>query len=100
MGYSWLALGGLLALGAAPAPGQQLQQQQQPASPLLNPNDRLDALLMQWEAKMKAVTSLSARIVRQDEDKTFRTRRIFEGGAKYNNPNRALLHVRIKRRPE
>ena len=100
MRYSWLALGGLLALGAAPAPGQQPQPQQQPASPLLNPNDRLDALLMQWEAKMKAVTSLSARVVRQDEDKTFRTRRIFEGVAKYKKPNLALLHLRMKDRPE
>ena len=99
MRYSWLALGGLLMLGAAPAPGQQ-QPQQQPASPLLNPNDRLDALLMQWEAKMKAVTSLSARVVRQDEDKTFRTRRIFEGVAKYKKPNLALLHLRMKDRPE
>jgi TIGR03009 family protein len=99
MRHFWLVPAGLL-LSAATGLGQPAQQQQYPAqAPVLDPrNNRLDALLMEWEAKMKAIENLQAKIVRQKEDKTFRTREIFEGVAMYKKPNLAILDLRMKNR--
>lgn len=97
MRCSCLALSGVLIFCAA------LRAQQPPASPptvpTLDPNNHLDALLMQWEAKMKSIQTLKATVKREREDKVFNTRDIFEGEAKYMRPNLALLDLHRKDRP-
>ena len=76
MRCSFLALSGVLVLCAA------LRAQQPavppPAAPALDRNNPLDALLMQWEAKMKSIQTLKATVKREREDKVFNTRDIFE----------------------
>ncbi len=94
MRYSRSVLTCMLVLGTP------LQGQQQPAAPVvLDQRDKLDSLLLQWEAKMKEVQSLSAQIVRQKDDRIFRTKEIYEGTAKYLRPNYALLDLHRQDRP-
>jgi TIGR03009 family protein len=103
MRYSCLALSGVLALCAVLSAQQAPPQQpptQPPAAAPLDPHNRLDALLMQWEEKMKTVQTLRAVVRRDKEDKVFNTRDTFEGEAKYIKPNLALLELRRKDRPE
>jgi TIGR03009 family protein len=97
MRKSCLALSSVLVLCAAlhaqqpPAPS--------PAAPPLDTNNRLDSLLMQWEAKMKSIQTLKATVKRERLDKVFNTRDSLEGEAKYMKPNLALLDLRRKDRP-
>ncbi len=76
------------------------QQPQAPAPTKLDPaRNRLDALLLQWEEKMKAIETLSAKITRVREDKVNRTREVYEGEAKYRRPSLAILDLRRKDKP-
>jgi TIGR03009 family protein len=102
MRHFWLVVAVLLLAGITTFGQQPQQQQQYPVqAPTLDPqNSRLDALLLDWEAKMKAVTSLKAQVSRQTEDPAFRTRTIFEGEAKYKKPNLAILDMRMRGRPD
>jgi TIGR03009 family protein len=108
MRYFGLALAGVLltrAGGYAQAPQQPAAQpqapQQQPAAPVLDPaNNKLDALLLQWEQRMKGVQALTADCTRTKLLKTFRTTDVFEGQAKYLRPNLASLHLLKKNKPE
>jgi TIGR03009 family protein len=97
MRSSGLVLSGVLVLCPA------LSAQQPPSPPaaasVLDPNNRLDALLMQWEAKMKSVQTLRAHVARERSDKVFNTRDTFEGETKYMRPNLALLSLSRKDRP-
>lgn len=97
MRYSGLVLSGVLVLCTA------LSAQQPPppagAAPVLDPNNPLDSLLMQWETKMKSVQTLRARVARERWDKVFNTRDTFEGETKYMRPNLALLNLSRKDRP-
>src|SRR5262245_702666 len=101
MRYFVLALAGvLLALAGVCAqapqqqpPQQQIPQQQPPAAPALDPrNNKLDALLLQWEQRMKGVQSLAANCTRTKVVKAFRTTEVFEGRAQYLRPNLASLY--------
>jgi TIGR03009 family protein len=83
-----LALIGVFAIGSFLHAQQPAQT---PAAPA--PDSRLDPLLMQWEAKMKTIDTLSAEIVREQIDNVFRSRVIFEGKAKYMKPNLASLDL-------
>src|SRR5262245_38673051 len=75
-------------------------QQQASNAPHFSPaQDSLDALLLQWEQKMKTVETLSAQLVRTKDDKTFGTREIFEGQATYMKPNLAMVHLSLKGQP-
>src|SRR5205085_2368373 len=89
MRYSCLALSGVLLL----CTGLDAQQSTAPpaAAAALDPNNRLDSLLMQWEAKMKSVQTLKAAVTRERVDKVWNTRETFVGEAKYMKPNLALL---------
>src|SRR5438128_321559 len=97
MRYCWLALtGALIMCGASSA----RQPQQPPANPPLDPSkDPLDALLVQWEAKMKSIDTISASIVRTREDQAFRQKEVYEGKAQYMKPNLALLELRMRGQP-
>src|SRR5438309_864640 len=91
-----LALSSIVVLSAA------LRAQQPPpptAAPPLDPNNRLDSLLMQWEAKMKSIQTLKATVTRQRDDKVFNTQDAFKGQAKYMKPNLALLELSRVDRP-
>src|SRR5262245_32186933 len=92
MRYCWLAITSALVLcGILSAQPPQPT----PANPGLDPSkDPLDALLVQWEEKMKSIDTLSANVVRTKDDATFKTREIFEGKAQYMKPNLALLDLR------
>src|ERR1700757_1487264 len=92
MRYSWLAMISVLVSGIVHA--QQSQPTSGPA-----PDPRLDPLLLQWERKMQSVETLSAEVVREQEDKGFRSRVIFEGKAKYVKPNLARLDLHRRDKP-
>jgi TIGR03009 family protein len=94
---SCLALASVLVLCPALCAQQSPPPSQAPAP--LDPNNRLDSLLMQWEAKMKSVQTLKATVTREREDKVFQTRDTFVGEAKYMKPNLALLDLKRKDRP-
>ena len=67
----------------------------QPANiaPVLNPNNRLDFLLLQWEQRMKGVESIYApKLTREEKEKTGAIRK-FEGEARYLRPNLAALRM-------
>ncbi|HLJ93407.1 MAG TPA: TIGR03009 domain-containing protein [Gemmataceae bacterium] len=98
MRNSCLALSGALLLGTA-LYAQQPPPAPAPAAPL-NPNDRLDALLMQWEAKMKSVQTLKAMVNRTRVDKVFNTQDTYVGEVKYMKPNLALLDLRRRDRQD
>jgi TIGR03009 family protein len=96
MRSSWLVLTCVL-LGGTAVEGQQ--QPQPAAAVTLDPRNKLDSLLLQWEGKMKEVKTLSAQVVREAEDPTFRTKEIYEGTAKYMAPNFASLDLHRRDRP-
>src|SRR5439155_4451401 len=98
MRNSCLALCGVLLLGAVLS-AQQPPPASSPAPPL-DPNNRLDALLMQWEAKMKSVQTLKATLTRERIDKVFKTRDTFAGDAKYMKHNLALLELKRRDRQD
>src|SRR5581483_8563105 len=100
MRYVWLALSGMLLIGTA-LPAQQTRPgPAAPAAPVLDPaHNRLDALLLQWEGKMKGIQSLSAEITRVTQDKTFGTQEISDGKAKYLKPNLASMEMKRRDRP-
>jgi TIGR03009 family protein len=100
MRHKWIVLAGLLVVVDASF-GQQAQQPYAPPQSALDPqNNPLDALLLQWEAKMKAVENLQAQVERQEQDDRFRTAASFEGVARYKKPNYASLDMQMKGRPE
>src|SRR5438445_7647237 len=98
MRNSCLALSGVFLLCTA-LRAQQPPGASAPAAPL-DPNNRLDALLMQWEAKMKSIQTLKATVNRERDDKVFKTRDTFAGEAKYMKPNLALLELKRKDRQD
>lgn len=80
---------------------QQAPPASPPAVPLDPKNNRLDALLMQWEAKMKSVQTLRAtQVTRERVDKVFKTQDTFIGEAKYMKPNLAMLDLKRKDRQD
>ena len=94
MRYPGLVLAGTLLFSAALSAQQPAAPPSAP--PALDPTNRLDSLLMQWEAKMKSIQTLKATVSRAREDKVFKTRDLFVGEAKYMKPNFALLDLRRK----
>src|SRR6476620_3855813 len=84
----------LALLCGAPLWAQQPQAPAAPAAPALDPaRNRLDALLLQWEQRMKTVQALSADCIRTTVDKTFNTTEDFEGTARYMKPDLAMLDM-------
>src|SRR5262249_52022809 len=93
MRYSGLALGLMLTCSAA-AMAQQNPAPQGAQQPPATPSDpRLDSVLSQWEAKMAGIKSLSAKVSRENQDNTFKTRELFVGTAYFQSPNLARLEL-------
>jgi TIGR03009 family protein len=64
-----------------------------PPAPVLDPNNRLDALLMQWEARMKNVDSIwVSEMTRTDKDKDG-TEKVLKGEARFLKPNYAAVQL-------
>src|SRR5262249_10210177 len=77
-----------------PTPGNG-NGQTQPANlvPVLNPQNRLDALMLQWEERMKGVESIYAtELTRTEKDKDGSIR-VLRGEARYLKPNLAALRM-------
>jgi TIGR03009 family protein len=92
-----LAFAGVLGVALGATAQQPVQTQVPPA---LDPaHNKLDALLLHWENKMKSVDTLAGEITRMREDRVFRTRETFEGTAKYMKPNLALLDLHRTDKP-
>ncbi|MFL5341344.1 MAG: LolA family protein [Gemmataceae bacterium] len=71
-----------------PAPGTPKDN-----APALNPNNRLDALLMQWEARMKGVDAVYIPdMTRTDRDKDG-TVKVLKGQARFLKPNYAAIQL-------
>ncbi len=69
-------------------------------APALNPNNRLDALLMQWEARMKNVDSVWAKgMTETDKDKDG-TVRVYKGEARFLKPNFASVRLEREDNPK
>jgi TIGR03009 family protein len=95
-----LALALVLLLAVIPALAQQ-PQPQAPAQPALDPaRNPLDAVLVQWEKKMQGVENLAAQLIRTTVNRAFNTTDVYEGYAKYQKPNRALMELRKKSDPQ
>jgi TIGR03009 family protein len=79
-----------------PVPGGANPTNSQPANlvpPVLDPQNRLDALLLQWEQRMKSVESIWAKdLVRTEKEKTGEVR-VLKGEARYLKPNLAALRM-------
>ena len=76
------------ALALAQPPGAQPP----PQPPTLDPaNNKLDAILLNWEKAMSGINSLHAKVERKAIDKVFATTEVFAGEAKYLKPNKASL---------
>jgi TIGR03009 family protein len=76
------AVPGVVPKAAAPAPAA------------LDPaNNRLDAILMQWEAKMKTYNAVGAEVTRTDKSKQTGFTDIHTGTAKLLRPGYAALHL-------
>jgi TIGR03009 family protein len=61
--------------------------------------NRLDALLLQWEQKMKAVTALQADVVRTDTDSVLKQSKTWRGQAKMLRPDQASLYLQLADNP-
>lgn len=93
----WLALV-ILLLGGSTLAAQQPGQNQAP--PAQDPRSaELDRLLLRWEQEMGGIKALEAAIVRTKDDKVFRTMEIFEGTARYMQPNLASLQLQRRGNP-
>jgi TIGR03009 family protein len=96
MRYCWLALSGgliattLLLAQQPPAP---------PGAPVLNPKDPLDAVLMNYEYKVKQIETLSAQCFRKKIDKIYGPEE-YEGEFRYMKPNRASMELKKKNNPQ
>lgn len=72
-----------------------------PAPVKLDPtNNRLDALLLQWEQKMKGIASLEATVIRTETDPIDKTVQEYRGTAKFMRPDRAYLYLQKVSKPE
>jgi TIGR03009 family protein len=91
MRYSVLVLGVVLTCCASAVAQQNQPQGAQPPGAPSDP--RLDSVLAQWEAKMSGIKSLSAKISRENQDKTFNTRELYVGNAYFQSPNLARLEL-------
>jgi TIGR03009 family protein len=92
-----LTLAALFLVGTA-VPAQQTTLAAPAAlDPVKNP---LDAILVNWEKAMSGIKQLTAGMTRTTLDKTFQTKDVFEGTAKYLKPNLALLYLQKKNKPE
>lgn len=88
----WLSLSFLFLTSAvlfAQQPGAQTPQIPQQSPP--DPNDKLDAILLNWEKAMSGMTSLDAQVKRTAIDKVLMTTEVYSGRAKYLKPNKASL---------
>jgi len=92
----WLSLTALLLAGAvALAQQPEAQQPQPPQQPALDPvNNKLDAILVNWEKAMSGINSLHTKVTRTAIDKVLVTTEVYVGEAKYLKSNKASLWLR------
>src|SRR4051794_30973999 len=92
----WLSVSAVL-LGSVAALAQQpgLPQPAAPVpaqAPLLDPvNNKVDAILVNWEKAMNGLNTLHTAVNRTAVDKVFLAKEVFAGEAKYVRPNKASL---------
>jgi TIGR03009 family protein len=91
MRYRWLSVLALFAVTLA-ALGQQ-PPTPQPAGQL-DPNNKLDATLVNWEKAMSGIGSLYTEVKRQTTDKVLLTIDNYTGEARYLKPNKASLYLK------
>jgi TIGR03009 family protein len=85
MRYRWLSLTCVLLCSVAAV------AQQPPAVTLDPQNNKLDAVLVNWEKAMGGLTSFHAQVNRTGVDKVYGTVATYAGEAKYLKPNRIGL---------
>jgi TIGR03009 family protein len=73
------------------------------AAPPLNVpagDPKLDALLAQWEQRMKGIQAIDATVTRTETDAVVKTQEVFEGSAKFLRPDRADLYLKKVSNPQ
>jgi TIGR03009 family protein len=60
----------------------------------------LDEHLRRWDEKAKTIESLVGACIRTDVDKTFQTTRVYEGTIQFLKPDKAILELKNKQKPE
>jgi TIGR03009 family protein len=69
--------------------------------PKLDPqNNRLDALLVQWEQRMTGVDSIVCKCSREEKSKASGFKKVYEGEARYLKPNYVALRMLQKDNPQ
>jgi TIGR03009 family protein len=96
MRYRWLSLMALLGATTLVVG----QSPQQPAVPQLDPNNKLDAILMQWEQVMSSINTLHTVVSRKSVDKVFSQEEVCTGEAKYLKPNKASIWLQNTKKPQ
>jgi len=83
-----------------PGAGNAIPAVPTPPPVTLDPKNSLDAVLMQWERKMAAVSALEADCTRTEIDKLTNTTEIYVGKAKLQRPDKAMLFLRKQTKPD
>jgi TIGR03009 family protein len=98
-------------LGQQQLPGQFGQQppiqlgQQQPNPLVQQPgpdsvNNKLDAVLLNWERAMSGINSLHAEVEQTAVDHVFKSTKVLSGVAIFSRPNKALLYLKNAAKPQ
>jgi TIGR03009 family protein len=96
-----LAVGGLRAQQAGNPPPGNSQNLPAQGAPVLDPaHSRLDFVLKEWEEHMKQVETLSANCTRTTADKVLKDFEVFEGTAQYIKPDKFIVDMKQKGKPE
>jgi TIGR03009 family protein len=96
----WLSVLALFAVSLA-ALGQQAPMPQQPPPVQLDPtNNKLDAVLLNWEKSMSGIDTLYTLVARTATDKVLFTMDTFEGEARFMKPNKASLYMKNVKKAE
>jgi TIGR03009 family protein len=67
---------------------------------MLDPDDPLDLALLRWQKALDKIETASCQVSRTNKNNTLEYEDVFEGTFKYMKPNRWVLELRRKDKPE
>src|SRR5437588_814270 len=93
MRFATGSLAGLLLAGTFLLAQQAPQVNQVPQAPQQPLDPKLEAALANWEKAMAAITTFHIDCSRLKVDKAWNTTDVYEGVARYQKPDKALLYL-------